>query len=198
MGFAENIKRVKRVCIFCDKRHCCLIDEDKFNKVILEDKDCDEFVLGKCFYCALDQEDFDNLCAGEGDVFYPQGCSNFKPGLYYEEYLANVAEDNAVYELNDKITPFNTDLERRKALKRRKNNKRYHNRMLRKAQENKGFPGPCIDEVSGRVKVYGRGKASRWLKQQAHRRIRRIGIQNEQLYQHGQHKKVFDYWWELF
>ena len=200
-----TLNNIKHICTYCDKRHGgCSIDGDKWEKLLEGEFDCDEFVLGKCFYCIVNQEDNDNtvacLCSGYGDVFYPQGCDNFKAGLNYEDYLIAVEQDNA-RDMDievDKGVLFETEKERQKALRRRKNSKRYNSRMLRKARENKGWsPGPYFDETIGRVKIWDRGKRSRWLKQQAHRRMRRLSVQNEFLYQHGQHKKLFDYWWEL-
>lgn len=206
MEVTINAKNVKRICTFCDKRHYgCGVDNEKFEQMIHGNRDCDEFVLGKCFYCIVDQENnektVENLCAGEGDVFYPQGCSNFKPGSDYDDYLDAVAEDNACFEEEkcfDRGIYFDTEKERLKAANRRKSSRRYHNRMIRKAKENKGWlPGPYYDEDIGRVRIWQRGKRSRWLKQQAHRRVRRVNVENDLLYQHGQHKRLFDYWWEL-
>ena len=65
---------------------------------------------------------------------------------------------------------------------------------LKKIAEEKNY---CIGGVylhNGHYVIYDRGKRSKWLKRQSNKKLRR----EKDIFQRGQYRKVFDYWWELW
>ncbi len=182
---------IKHNCMNCDYRHFSCPQDSDF---LLEN--CPDFVLGKCFYCAMYALNDSTVC---NDVFYPCGCENFKEGNNYEEYL-NSIKDDMISGMDSilKQHTYHKKLEHEQALSRRKNDIKHKKKLFKKAKESHYLPGPYYDEDKGRVIMLGRGKRSKYLKQLAHRKVRRDNVENGLLYQHGQHKKLFDYWWELY
>ena len=67
-------------------------------------------------------------------------------------------------------------------------------KMISKAKQNKYIRGPWFNEDKQRVEIIDRGTRSKWLKRQAHIRVRR---DRYNLYQRSQYWKAYDYWWEL-
>lgn len=192
-----------RVCIEnchnCDKRHGgCTVDSSTFTEVVCKFEKCPEFILGKCFYCAMYQLEDESQCI---DVFYPCGCVNFKEGNNFDEYLHFIKNDNNNNILDkDKFNNIYSaykEVEKKKSSNRRKNTKKYKRKMMRKAKENKYIRGPWYDEDKSRVIIIDRGKRSKWIKQQAHRKVRRQNYVGGLLFNKGQYMKQYDYWWEL-
>lgn len=73
----------------------------------------------------------------------------------------------------------------------------YKNRLHSEARNTNGFPGLVIKEAeNGKtyIKIYSRGKISKYLKVRAHRAERR----HSDLPHRGGYKKSFDYWWSLY
>ncbi len=67
---------IKKTCIYCNFRHSCDKSENEIEKVF-ETKNCNDFIPGKCFTCKDFLAGVNRNC---DDVFYPQGCKNYKKG----------------------------------------------------------------------------------------------------------------------
>ena len=188
---------IKHICTNCDLRHGgCLVKDDTFESMIKNEEDCPDFLLGKCFYCAMYMLEDTTLCPSYSDA---DGCDNFKPANNYNEYLkAKKSFDNDDIRLTDNMFYHNL-LDRIKAKNRRGKDKSHKDRQIRKAKNAGGYhPGLYFDKETGRVKIWVRGSRSKWLKNQAHRKVRRKRIEDGFLYEKSLYKKQYDYWWELF
>ena len=152
---------------------------------------CPGFMPGKCFYCAMNDLSDGTLC-NYGS--WPAGCDDFKPGNDYDEYLAMLNGDDPVLPEGSVHAKNPGKIKNRK---RHEKEARHKAKLFNKAKYGGSHPGLYIDKDDGRVKLWGRGEASRWLKKLAHRKVRREPVDSETLYQRGLHKKLFDYWWEL-
>ena len=82
----QKIAELPHSCHHCDYRHvyCGKSDEDILNTYVT--CECDKFLLGRCYYCAIrqsgDEESMRSLC---NEAYYPGGCINFKAGMGYDE-----------------------------------------------------------------------------------------------------------------
>ena len=87
-----------------------------------------------------------------------------------------------------------------KTMNYRRHQERVHQKRLKDISEYCGYPGiknVGYDWHSGMDNFYyyksvGRGKASRYLKNQSNRAVRRMKCGSG-----GQYKKCYDYWWKL-
>lgn len=74
--------------------------------------------------------------------------------------------------------------------------KRYDRRKLKKLYLlNNYYAGVIYNEDTGSYRRYYRSQVSKYLKNVSNRKVRRRKLEN---LQHGDYKKVFDYWWELY
>ena len=75
----KNTEQYEGYCHYCDYRHCCSVEEPHWDPK--EDEPCKEFVLGRCFHCAIryasNGEWVNGVCDDVNDY---GGCHNFKPG----------------------------------------------------------------------------------------------------------------------
>ena len=194
------MEQYKRSCSYCDNRHGgCMVEYSSDNwKSVSKGKECTEFILGKCYFCALHQLEDESLC---NYVFYPCGCENFKEGNNYDEYLEIKRHHSTNNEHNDDIDSNialqSKQIEKNKCANRIKSTKRYNRKMLRKAKENNYIRGPWYNEDKDRVIICDRGKRSKWLKKQAHKKVRRKNFISGLLFNKSQYNKQYDYWWEL-
>ena len=67
-----------------------------------------------------------------------------------------------------------------------------HKKQLRDISTYSSFPG--VSKKNGYYVVNGRGRASKYLKKQSNRKLRRNCV----VYKGNQYRKVFDYWWTLY
>lgn len=63
-------------CTYCDYRHGGGPCSDEQVLSSYDTNDCPDFVIGKCFSCALFNQDTD-ICM-EGEAYWPAGCINYK------------------------------------------------------------------------------------------------------------------------
>ena len=172
-------------CHYCDYRHsyCGKTDEELLKTY--ETGQCDGFVLGKCYFCAIqqcgDEETQRYLC---DEAFYPEGCVNFKPGLGY----ADTSEDQVSTE------QVHRQARTRDERRRRTNRKKKHWKQLASyswwcsgAYETTDYKGRPF------IKRYWRGQRSKWIKKKCNKRFRRT---QEVSRQRGVYRKYSEFWWD--
>lgn len=69
-------KPVPHNCTYCQYRHCGMACSEAQVLKSYDTNACPDFVLGKCFSCALFGSGSD-ICM-EGEAYWPEGCINFK------------------------------------------------------------------------------------------------------------------------
>ena len=174
---------VPHVCHFCNYRHGGCSSEEVLG--VYDAKDCKDFEIGKCYSCAIyqcgDQEIENNLC---DDVFYPEGCHNFKLGrlLKFDKDIESEAKGE--------IKKHN---HRDKREDRRRRTAKYKRRLVFIAKNAANYPGPYYSKKKNRVVNDGRGQISSYLKKLSNKKVRRT----KGLFSGSTYRKVYDYWHNL-
>ena len=120
-------------------------------------------------------------------AFYPAGCSSFKPGKGYEEWLEFEKEEHINKE--KEYREYTRGDRRRKTARKKKHWKQLasYSWLCSGAYETEDYKGRLF------IKRYWRGQRSKWIKRKCNRKFRRT---QEVSRQHGVYRKYSEFWWD--